>query len=251
MRLLSLVLTLLITLPCAADEIRLTNGEWPPYLSQNLPHHGVASRIVEEAFALEGVRVQWEFHPWARALHKAEKGTSDGSAVWLRSPGREEAFFISDPVVETGYYLFHRKDRPLDWQEVADLAPLRVGGAIHYDYGDAWRQAEREGRLKVKRISSEEQGLRMLLAGRLDVFPMDKIVAFDMLHGRFSREERARLSFHPQPLHRDSLHLLLSKKIPGNEVRLQRFNRGLQQLRESGRVARYLMDIQRPLSLAR
>ena len=91
----------------------------------------------------------------------------------------------------------------------------------------------------------------MLLAGRLDVFPMDKIVAFDILHGRFSREERARLSFHPQPLHRDSLHLLLSKQVPGNEVRLLRFNRGLRQLRESGRIARYLMDIQRPLSLAR
>ncbi len=249
MRLLSLALILLITLPCAADEIRLTNGEWPPYLGQNLPHHGVASRIVEEAFALEGVRVQWEFHPWARALYNAEKGVSDGSAVWLRNPRREAAFFISEPVVESSYYLFHRKDRPLDWQTVADLAPLRVGGAIHYDYGEAWRQAEREGRLKVKRVSSEEQGLRMLLAGRLDVFPMDKVVAFDMLHDRFSREERAGLSFHPQPLRQDSLHLLLSKKVPGNEARLQRFNHGLRQLRESGRIAHYLMEIQRPLSV--
>lgn len=55
----------------------------------------------------------------------------------------------------------------------------------------------------------------MLLAGRPDAFPMDKVVAFDMLHSQFSREERQRLSFHPLPLRSDSLHLLLSKQAPG------------------------------------
>jgi polar amino acid transport system substrate-binding protein len=112
MRLLPLLFALLLPLAATADEVRLTNGEWSPYLGQNLPHHGVASRIVEEAFALEGTRVRWEFYPWARALRSAERGKSDGSAVWLRSPEREQAFYISDPVVESGYYLFHRKDRP-------------------------------------------------------------------------------------------------------------------------------------------
>jgi polar amino acid transport system substrate-binding protein len=233
MRLLALLFALLLPLAATADEIRLTNGEWSPYLGQSLPHHGVASRIVEEAFALEGVRVQWEFYPWARALRSAERGKSDGSAVWLRSPEREQSFFISDPVVESGYY----------------LEPLRIGGAIDYDYGQAFQQAEHDGTLQVKRLSSEEQGLRMLLAGRLDVFPMDKIVAFDMLHSHFSREARSQLSFHPQPLRSDSLHLLLSKKVPGNAERMARFNRGLKALQDSGKVSQYLLEIQQPLSL--
>ena len=236
MRLLPLLFALLLPLAATADEVRLTNGEWSPYLGQNLPHHGVASRIVEEAFALEGIRVRWEFYPWARA-------------VWLRSPEREQAFYISDPVVESGYYLFHRKDRPFDWQQVADLAPLRLGGAIDYDYGQAFQQAERDSLLKVKRLSSEEQDLRMLLAGRLDAFPMDKVVAFDMLHSQFSREERQRLSFHPLPLRSDSLHLLLSKQVPGNAERMARFNRGLKALQDSGKVSQYLLEIQQPLSL--
>ena len=249
MRLLPLLFALLLPLAATANEVRLTNGEWSPYLGQNLPHHGVASRIVEEAFALEGIRVRWEFYPWARALRSAERGNSDGSAVWLRSPEREQAFYISDPVVESGYYLFHRKDRPFDWQQVADLAPLRLGGAIDYDYGQAFQQAERDSVLKVKRLSSEEQGLRMLLAGRLDAFPMDKVVAFDFLYCQFSREERQRLSFHPLPLRSDSLHLLLSKQVPGNAERMARFNRGLKALQDSGRVSQYLLEIQQPLSL--
>ncbi|MDG9925222.1 MULTISPECIES: transporter substrate-binding domain-containing protein [unclassified Pseudomonas] len=250
MRLLPLLFALLLPLAATADEVRLTNGEWSPYLGQNLPHHGVASRIVEEAFALEGVRVKWEFYPWARALRSAERGNSDGSAVWLRSPEREQAFFISEPVVESGYYLFHRKDRPLDWRRVSDLQGLSIGGAIDYDYGQEFQLAERDGTLKVKRLSNEEQGLRMLLAGRLDVFPMDKVVAFDMLHSQFSREERSQLSFHPLPLRSDSLHLLLSKKVPGNEQRMAQFNRGLKALQDSGKVSQYLLEIQQPLSLA-
>lgn len=249
MRLLSVLFALLLPLSATADEIRLTNGEWGPYLGQNLPHYGVASRIVEEAFALEGVKVKWEFYPWARALRSAERGKSDGSAVWLRSPEREKTFYISDPVVESGYYLFHRKDHPFEWSEVADLKALRLGGAIDYDYGLAFQQAEHEGTIKVRRLSNEAQGLRMLLAGRLDAFPMDKVVAFDMLHSQFSREERLRLSFHPLALRSDSLHLLLSKQVPGNAERMARFNRGLKALQDSGKVSQYLLEIQQPLSL--
>lgn len=254
MRLQSILIALLLPLvvagaAVASDEVRLTNGEWSPYLGQNLPHHGVASRIVEEAFALEGVYVQWEFYPWARALRRAEHGTSDGSAVWHRNPKREELFYISDPVIESGYYLFHRDDVAFDWSRIDDLATLRIGGATDYDYGAEFEQAEREGRIKVNRLSSEEQGLRMLLAGRLDLFPMDKVVAFDMLHTRFTREERQRLNFHPTPLRYDGLHLLLSKRVAGNAERMQRFNRGLKALRDSGKVSQYLLEVQQPLSL--
>ncbi|MOA58482.1 hypothetical protein D3C78_1828910 [compost metagenome] len=79
---------------------------------------------------------------------------------------------------------------------------------------------------------------------------MDKVVAFDLLHSKFTTTERRQLSFHPLPLRSDSLHLLLSRKVAGNEAMLQRFNQGLQQLRASGKVSQYLLEIQQPLSLS-
>jgi polar amino acid transport system substrate-binding protein len=250
MRALFLAITLLCSGPCIADAVRLTNGEWAPYLGEQLPHRGVASRIVTEAFALEGIEVHWEFYPWARALYLAERGERTGTALWLRSPEREKAFHISEPVIESGYYLFHRKDRPLDWRQVGDLSGLRLGGGIGYDYGKAFQRAEASGQLQVNRLASEEQGLRMVLAGRLDAFPMDKVVAFALLNDRFSSAERRQMSFHPRPLRSDSLHLMLSREIPGNAELMARFNKGLAALRDSGRTARYLMEVQQPLSLA-
>lgn len=249
MRLALLLLSLLFGGAQAAESVRLTNGEWPPYLGESLPYHGVASRIVTEAFALEGVEVQWEFHPWARSLKMAEDGQRDGSAVWLYSTEREQRFHISDPVMESTYYLFHRKHRDFDWKTVADLHNLRVAGSRGYDYGKAFQAAEASGELQVTRLNSDEQGLRQLLAGRIDVFPLDKVVGFDMLYQRFTTAERLRLSFHPQPLRSDSLHLMLSREVPGNAELIARFNRGLAQLRQSGKAAQYLLEIQQPLSL--
>ncbi|WP_286785993.1 MULTISPECIES: substrate-binding periplasmic protein [Pseudomonas] len=235
----------------AAEEVVLTNGEWAPYLGQQLPHNGVASRIVSKAFAIEGVQVKWEFLPWARALHLAEQGQRAGTAVWLRSPERDTQFYVSTEVVSSGYSLFHRKGETLNWQRVADLRGLRIGGINGYDYGADFQRAEQSGELKVVRLPSEEQGLRMLLANRLDVFPIDPVVAMDLLHSHFSAAERARLTYAPKPLRSDSLHLLLSRKVAGNDALMVRFNRGLASLRASGRVALYLMETRQSLSMTR
>jgi len=236
--------------PALAEDVRLTNGEWPPYLGQTLPHQGIASRIVAEAFALEGITVQWDFYPWARSLMLAQRGQRAGTAVWLRSEQRDKDFYVSDPVVDSSFFLFHRKDHPLNWTTVHDLKGLQIGGAIGYDYGSAFQQAEADGSLSVRRQTNEELGLRQLLAGRIDVFPMDKTVAFDMLHQHFSAAERAQLTFSPKPLRSDTLHLMLSRAVPGNAELIERFNQGLKQLRDSGKVAQYLMEGQEPLSLA-
>lgn len=241
---------LLALLPAQASELRLTNGEWAPYLGAQLPHHGIASRIIEEAFALEGIQVRWEFHPWARSLRLAERGERHGSAVWLSSPERQETFLISDPVVDSNYYLFHRKSLALDWRQLEDLAGLRLGATSGYDYGEAFQLAEARRSLQIRRLGSDLLGFRQLLAGRIDAFPMDKIVGFDLLHAQFSSAERAQLTFHPQPIRSDSLHLLLSRKIPENAEYMRRFNAGLARLREEGKVAQYLLEAQRPLSLS-
>ncbi|QMV61999.1 transporter substrate-binding domain-containing protein [Pseudomonas berkeleyensis] len=249
MRLTLLLLIVILGSAHAADTVRLTNGEWPPYLGEDLPHHGVASRIVAEAFALQNVEVQWEFHPWARSLKMAEQGTRDGSAVWLYNREREQRFHISDPVVESGYYLFHRKNRHFDWSSVEDLRGLRIAATRGYDYGDAFQQAEAAGEIDVVRLTGDEQGLRQLLAGRVDLFPVDKVVGFDLLYQQFSAAERRLLSFHPVPLRSDSLHLLLSREVPGNAELMQRFNQSLARLRDSGKISQYLLEIQQPLSL--
>ena len=77
------------------DTIRLTNGEWPPFMSKNGPHHGVASHVITEAFALVGVEVEFGFFPWARSLKLAKEGVWDGSAAWWDREERYPYVFYS------------------------------------------------------------------------------------------------------------------------------------------------------------
>lgn len=248
--LLYLLLSLFSAGIATAETVRLTNGEWPPYLGEQLPHKGVASRIITEAFALQGITVEWEFHPWARSLQMAERGQRDGTAAWLYTREREAIFYISDPLIESGHHLFHRKDLAFDWLHFSDLHGRHFAGTRGYDYGEAFEQAEALGQLRVNRVTSDETGFRQLLAGRVELFPIDKVVGFDMLFQKFTAAERAQLSVHPKPLRSEHLHLLMSRAVPGNGELMARFNLGLAQLRESGKISQYRLEIQQPLSLS-
>ena len=57
-------------LSAGADQetIRLATEEYPPYTSKHLANYGLASHIVTDAFALEGVQTEYSFFPCARAL---------------------------------------------------------------------------------------------------------------------------------------------------------------------------------------
>ena len=226
-----------------AQTICITNGEWPPYMGKDLPDYGPVSAIIEQAFALEGIQVHWQFYPWARALLVAEKGQCDGAAVWSSSKVRQEKFYFSLPIIDNQTHFLYRKSKPLNWRSIEDLNGLAIGGTIGYEYGYSFQAAERDGLITVTRLPSEELGIRMLLAGRLDAFPIDKIAAQAMLNESFSATQRASLAFHPLAIRTDPLYLLLSRKVAGNQQLLERFNHGLQLLKESGAYDDYLRRI--------
>lgn len=243
------LLAMLLTATGNASELqkpvtlRITNGEWPPYLSVELPHNGIASRIVSDAFARQGIQVQYGFFPWNRAFQLARRGAWHGTAVWLSSPERERDFYLSDPVVEARYVFFHLADTAFDWQTIDDLAQWRLGGTLEYHYGEAFQQAERDGKLRIERVASDEQNFARLLARRIDVFPMDEAVGNTLLRKNFSARDQARIHVHPLPLRVDALRLLLSRKQPENAEYMRRFNLGLKDLRDNGSIRRYLNEV--------
>ncbi|MBF0227777.1 MAG: transporter substrate-binding domain-containing protein, partial [Desulfobacterales bacterium] len=114
-------LNLLIVSNAEEKNIRLTIGEWPPLYSEKLKHYGVMSHITEEAFALEGVKVQWGFFPWARAFDLAKKGDWHGTSGWSPTDERSEFFYFSDRVYEEPVVFFYLKESKFDWTSIESL----------------------------------------------------------------------------------------------------------------------------------
>ena len=73
----------------ANEKITISNGEWPPFFSQELKDYGITSHIVSQAFKLENIEVQYKWYPWKRAFHLAKNGDIEATVGWEKTKKRE------------------------------------------------------------------------------------------------------------------------------------------------------------------
>lgn len=218
----------------AAEEVTITNGDWPPYLSETAPNYGIASHVVTEAFALEGIKVKYVFLPWKRAYIEAEDNKFNGSIGWSFEPERGQTFLFSDTVFEGKSVFFHLKKFPFEWKSFDDLVKVRVGGTLGYKY-----EFEKNPAINVDRAKTDIDSFRKMLAGRFDVFPSDMKVGYATLKANFSPAEVAQVTHHAKAYNSVTYHLILNKKNPNNVKLMASFNRGLKKLRDSGKYTEY------------
>ena len=231
----SLLCCALFTSAGAADRVvTLTNGEWPPYLSERAPDNGIASRLVRDAFAQEGIEVRYVFRPWRRAYLEAASGQYDGTLVWTYGEARAQRFYFSDAVFEGKSVFFHLKSHPFNWATFDDLASQRIGGALGYEY-----EFETRPGIVVQRADTEIENFRKLLAGRIDIFPSEINAGYAILQRHFTAAEQARITHHAKTYNVVSYHLLLNRKNPRNVRLLATFNRGLSTLKSKGLYGGY------------
>ncbi len=224
-----------------AETITLSNGEWLPYLSESLPHNGAVSRIVSEAFALEGVTVHYVFRPWQRAYAEAQRGVVNGSVVWSLGGDNSERvrdFLFSDPVLEAQSVFFIRKGTSFRWTRDEELAGLRIGGVAGYDY-----RFEGLPGIRVDRAPTEELNLRKLLAGRVDIVPASLDVGLYILRTRFKPEDAAGIVVAPGRYNITQYRLIMRRADKANAGYIERFNRGLRKLKDSGKYDQYMADL--------
>lgn len=230
----------------AHDQIRLTNGEWPPYFSQELEEGGLGSQIVKEAFALADVEVEYGFFPWKRAYVLAETGEWNGSVLYGWSEEREQIFYFSDAVFEAREVFFHRKERKFNWSTMSDLANMRVGANVGYFYGPEFHKAAEDGLFDLDMTVAAKANFGKLLNGRIDLYVDDEVVGLHELRSNFPPEEAAEITTHPTPVWVTPLYLLMSRKDLANAERIRKFNLGLRRLRQNGRFYELLARATNP-----
>lgn len=226
----------------AGETVRLTNGEWAPYLSQNLPHHGFASHIVTAAFNAVNIEVKYRFFPWKRSYKLAREGEYNGTLVWVYTPERAKSFYYSEPVVIDHEYLFHLKSRPLDWQRVEDLNGLRIGGTLHTVY-PVFEEAQKKGLLAIERSGTYENLYQRLLKRRIDAIPQVSEVGAFLIRTTLTTAEQSQITHSPTIIETRRYALILSKKVEQNKIYLEKFNQGLAIIHQNGLYQRLKTDL--------
>ena len=126
-----------------------------------------------------------------------------------------------------------------------DLKGISIGATETYAYTPEFLQAMKNGSLHVELLSSDELNFRKLLKGRIEIFPLNIVVAHALLASKFTRQEIASITYHPRALYSIQTHLLFSKKVTKNMRLLKLFNKGLKRLKDSGKFNQYFKESQR------
>jgi len=218
--------------------IKISAGEWPPFLSDSLPHKGVVAHLIRDIFHEAGINVNFTFLPWSRAYHDTLNDKYAATAVWMHNPDRTSDYLYSDAVLSERFVFFYNKKSSFNWQQLADLKGLLLGGGLGYSYGPKFDKALARGDFYLSRVNSTEQNFKRLALGRIDAFAEEQSVGYYTLNQQ--RPELAKtITHHPKTLLINNSFLLFPKNNPESEKLLTAFNKQLVKFRQSGRYQRY------------
>lgn len=231
------------------QHLDISVGDWPPFFIEGEPGQGSVARMVRDIFAEEGYTVTFHFRPWQRAYREAAIGNHHATAIWMYAPEREQDFTYSDPVMKELFVLFHRKDRPLEWDNLSDLSDLKIGTSFGYSYGPDFDTAVDNKLLSVDEAASTVLNFKKLLYGRIDAFPEEINVGYYILNRELSRSEVQQVTHHPKPILENESFLLFPKNEPETQHLVEIFNRQLAEFRNNGRYDDYF-DVRPQASLS-
>lgn len=236
------LLAALVLLGCphtqASETVRVGTGDWVPYVDQGRSDGGALARLIRTIFADAGYQVEFIYYPWDRNLLMLQQGGLDAVMPYICNKARQRVSTCSEPLVKGEVVLFHRQDKPFDWQGIADLQPYRIATTLGYSYGPQFDEAQQAGLLQVQQSHKEDTGFRLLELGRIDLHPQDRAVGYAMLRRLFSEQARAHITHHPRQLNSEPLHLLFRKDDAQADRLRGIFNAGLRRFAASGELQR-------------
>ncbi|GDY25357.1 ABC transporter substrate-binding protein [Agarivorans sp. Toyoura001] len=226
----------------AVENINLTSGEWPPYLSAKLSKGGIAAQIVSEAFALNNINTYYGYYPWKRSYEYARRGFGaanakwHGSLAWVKTSQREQHFWFSDPIVSDKEVLFFLKSSPIHWHKIEDLKGVTIGGTMFSVYPSLEKAAKNQ-LIVLEKVGDYQRLFERLLHKRIDAVALTKHVALNYINYHLSNSDAQQISYSETLLEQRKFRLMLSKQYPNNQRYLKQFNQGLQTLKSSGRYS--------------
>ena len=238
-------------------KVTLATLEWEPYIGSKMPRNGLTAEIVVEAFKRVGYSVDIKFLPWTEALKLGEAGKVDGIFPAYHSKGREAHFIFSEPFAESplGFYKksaavagpnisqLKRADENIVFPEdprVDQTAVLKMMKQYTFGVVKGYvNTPEFDAATFLKKVesASDEENLRNLINGRVDLIFIDRYAAKNIIVKKFPWHLQD-YEFMEPALATKPLYIGFSKKLAAHQQKLKDFNRGLKIAKEDGVLKR-------------
>lgn len=235
-----LLLSPLSIASAANKTIKIALGEWPPYISKKASGNGPIARLIKDIFHDEGYKVEYDFLPWTRAYKLTSRGKYDAMAIWMMKEERKEKFWYSDEVLTEQFTIFHLKETTVNTNT---LKEINLGVNLGYKYGDIFDKYIKDNEIIGSRVIKPSQNFMLLLNKRIDAFPMEKNVGYDILANLDSKLMSSKITHtnFPQLFEKNGSFLLFSKEKERNLKLLKLFNNRLNIYKDNGKYYKYLI----------
>lgn len=219
--------------------VRIASMEKEPYSGQKLLNNGYVHEIISAAFNLEGLKVELEFYPPARAKYLAQIGEVDAVAP-VRFANSDQSYLLYSSAFPRGKIGFLKKKSlvipPLSistdslTDTLKSLKNYRFGVLRNVAVSPEFDQAN----FLSKTLMVEElQNLDMLAKDRIDLAVFDKYTAADLMINQ-RPHLIGQLEFIQAPVFDRDFYLGFSKHKKHHEYLANTFNQGLIKLANSG-----------------
>lgn len=217
--------TALLKLPIATDD-------YPPYSSRTEGGSGVIADIVREAFAAEGVEVEYRFGSWKRCELMTAAGEVFGAIPYFVNEERKQSFDFSAPLALGFTRFFYNKERfpdGFDWHTLADFKGYRMGAIPGYWYLPEFQEAG----LDVHLVGTEEQNFLKLAKQRIDFTLAGQPRAEEVIRN-IAPELSGKIGMVRKPESYDTFHILVSRAFPEAKLYNKLLTSGLAKIIDSG-----------------
>ncbi len=225
----------------ATEKLVIAGDNFPPYLDRTAANYGWAWHIARLALEQSQINHQFEFAPWARVLESAAQGKR-WQAVFpaYYSAERAKHFYYSEPVISTQLGLFKlRKNKDIIFND--DFSSLDG-----YTIGNCRNCAVREdfdASTTIDKVVTNnlESGIRMLLAGRIDLLVGNYHVSQAKIVELLKEDTSYSLTiedieFMLPVIQEKPLYLAISKQVKGHKELIKRFNKSLKSVKTQAEV---------------
>lgn len=218
----------------AEQEVRFAIGEWAPFTGSNIVNFGAASEVVSAAAKAGGLKPVYVFVPWKRAEDIVSTGKVFATFPYRKTPEREEKYNFSDAIFNSaaGILRYSRNVKTkINYKTINDLQPYVVGCTAG---SEATINPLKVAKIRVEETTTFDTTLMKLASSRIDFAIEDKVVAFDAVKRIFPEKindfEFLENDFTPA----NSMHVMVSKRHPGSDETLKKFNVGLKKIKDDG-----------------
>ncbi|SIO01621.1 ABC transporter substrate-binding protein [Salinivibrio sp. ES.052] len=232
------LLLVLFFIPIAiqAHTLRLTSGEYAPFISQSISGGGPITEIVMQTAQEADFDVSLGYFPWHESMSLAQQGKWDGTIGWAYTPERADNFIYSDPIYTESVGFFHLTTLDFDWQLPRDLDGLSIGVTKGFIDVKALEELQKSGiDVKIQEFLEEKNKINALLNRQIDVALGNLDVLKKVIAQHVASSEQQRLVHHPRPMRITPLYVLFSRANKSGYDNAARFNKALRQLKADGR----------------